>query len=65
LLADPSEAAQRYADATEAFHVWFKSQILSLTGVDPNITPLGPPTKELFSWSTRASAQPKSPYRAP
>ena len=55
-LADPVEAAPRYADATEAFHLWFKSQIEALTGVDPNVTPLGPPTRQVFEWSKRASA---------
>jgi hypothetical protein len=25
--------------------------VLELTGVDPNVTPLGPPTETLFSWS--------------
>jgi hypothetical protein len=50
-LADPAEAAPRYANASEAFHVWFKSQVLALTGVDPNVAPLGPPTTEVFSWS--------------
>ena len=49
-LHNPDEAAARYADATAEFHVWFKSQVLSLTGVDPNETPLGPPTTEVFSW---------------
>ena len=49
-LADPTEAAPRFADATEAFHLWFKSQVEALTGVDPNVTPLGPPTKEVFVW---------------
>ena len=53
-LHDPAEAAPRYADATEEFHVWFKSQVLSLTGVDPNTTPLGPPTTQIFSWSDAA-----------
>jgi hypothetical protein len=24
-----------------------------LTGVDPNIAPLGPPTKQVFGWSSR------------
>jgi hypothetical protein len=52
-LADPDEAAPRYADATEEFHVWFKKQVLSLTGVDPNKKPLGPPTTEVFSWSAQ------------
>ena len=48
---NPTEAARRYANASEDFHVWFKSQDLALTGVDPNKTPLGPPTTEVFSWS--------------
>jgi hypothetical protein len=56
-LANPTEAASRYADATEAFHLWFKSQVLSLTGIDPNETPLGPPTTEIFSWSSSAAEQ--------
>ena len=55
-LADPTEAAPRYADANEAFHLWFKSQVEKLTGVDPNIAPLGPPTKEVFVWQNHASA---------
>ena len=63
-LADPAEAAPRYAAATEEFHVWFKDQVLSLTGVDPNETPLGPPTSQVFSWSSRA-AQSHNSVRAP
>ena len=54
-LADPVEAAPRFADATEAFHLWFKSQVEALTGIDPNIAPLGPPTKEVFAWTNHAS----------
>jgi hypothetical protein len=56
-LSHPTEAGNRYADATEEFHVWFKDQVLRLTGVDPNKTPLGPPTREVFSWSTHAAEQ--------
>src|SRR5262252_7026525 len=52
-LANPAEAAPRYAGAAEEFHVWFKDQVLSLTGVDPNQTPLGPPTTQVFVWSRR------------
>ena len=50
-LHNPDEAARRYADATDQFHGWFKSQVLSLSGVDPNQMPLGPPTTEVFSWA--------------
>ena len=63
-LADPAEAAPRYADARHEFHAWFKDQVLSLTGVDPNKTPLGPPTTEVFSWSSRPAEQ-HDPARAP
>ena len=55
-LADPVEAAPRFADATEAFHLWFKSQVEALTGVDPNIAPLGPPTRQLYAWSNDPAA---------
>ena len=55
-LADPVAAAPRFAEATEGFHLWFKSQVQALTGVDPNIAPLGPLTKEVFVWTDRASA---------
>ena len=55
-LADPADQAPRFAEATEAFHLWFKSQVEALTGVDPNMTPLGPPTREVFVWQERADA---------
>jgi|SRR5690242_9051929 len=54
-LDDPAEAAPRYAQASEEFHAWFKAEVLSLTGVDPNVTPLGPPTTEVFTWSDAAA----------
>jgi hypothetical protein len=53
-IRDPNEAAPRYAEATADFHVWFKTQVKSLSGVDPNKAPLGPPTREVFSWSDSA-----------
>jgi len=52
LLADQEEAAPRYRAASEEFHAWFKEQVLYLSGVDPNVTPLGPPTTQVFSWSS-------------
>jgi hypothetical protein len=54
-LDNPAEAAPRYAEASAEFHVWFKAQVLALTGVDPNTTPLGPPTTEVFLWSDSVS----------
>src|SRR5690242_21747882 len=46
----PARRAPQYAAAQEAFHRWFKDQVLHLTGIDPDTQPLGPPTEELFSW---------------
>lgn len=53
-IGDPHEAASRYAEATVEFHVWFKNQVLALTGVYPSTTSLGPPTQEPVSWSDTA-----------
>jgi len=63
-LADPTEAAPRYADAIEAFPLWFKSQVAALTGIDPNVAPLRPPTREIFAWSNRNDATQVQPASA-
>jgi hypothetical protein len=52
ILADPAEAAPRFAQATEEFEAWFKAEVLALTGIDQNVAPLGPPSKQVFRWST-------------
>ena len=51
VIADAAEAAPRYAQSTEEFEAWFKAEVLALTGIDPNVTPLGPPTTQVFRWS--------------
>ena len=40
--------AERYAAAQEGFAAWFKQRVMDITGVDPNVTPLGPPTELVF-----------------
>jgi hypothetical protein len=50
VLEDQQEATPRYKAASDEFLTWFKQQIFHLTGVDPNVTPLGPPTTQEFSW---------------
>jgi hypothetical protein len=50
VIEDQQEAAPRFQAASEEFQAWFKAQLLHLTGVDPNVTPLGPPTTQVFSW---------------
>ena len=50
VLEDLQEAAPRYQAAPAEFDRWFKEQIRLLSGIDPNVNPLGPPTSEVFSW---------------
>jgi hypothetical protein len=57
ILKDDLEAAPRYQAADQKFHAWFKEQVFFLTGVDPNVTPLGPPTTQVFSWSDPAAPE--------
>ena len=51
IIDDPAEAGARYAVASEEYESWFKAQVLHLTGIDANVQPLGPPTKQVFAWS--------------
>lgn len=51
LVRNPAETAPKYAQASDAFASWFKGQVLTLSGVDPSVAPLGPPTTEVFHWS--------------
>ncbi|MFZ5843684.1 MAG: hypothetical protein ACOY3E_12400 [Pseudomonadota bacterium] len=48
---EPEVAAAQYAKAPEAFDAWFRAQVLHLSGIDPAVQPLGPPTTMIFSWS--------------
>ena len=50
VLKDDVEAAPRYQAAATEFDAWFKSEVKRLSGVDPNVTPLGPLTTEMFRW---------------
>jgi hypothetical protein len=42
--------AAQYAEAKEPFEEWFKAQVLKVSGVDPSIAPLGPPTVCMFDY---------------
>jgi hypothetical protein len=48
--ADPERAARTYAESSEPFDVWFKQRVIELSGVDPNRTPLGPPSEQIFDF---------------
>jgi hypothetical protein len=46
----PDNAATEYAASTAPFEAWFKEQVLKISGIDPSIAPLGPPTICIFDW---------------
>lgn len=48
---DPVRAAKTYAESTSPFDVWFKQRVIELSGIDPNRTPLGPPSEKIFEFT--------------
>ena len=46
-------AAREFASSPKDFDRWFREQIMLVTGLDPTITPLGPPTEAVFDSRTR------------
>lgn len=47
---EPQDKGAQYSASQREFDVWFKEQVRSLTGVDPNQEPLGPPSEMIFEW---------------
>jgi hypothetical protein len=48
---DPERAARTYAESQEPFDVWFKQRVIEISGIDPNRTPLGPPSEQVFTFT--------------
>ena len=44
------DRAREYAATDEKFASWFKRRVLEVTGVDPNVTPLGPASEQVFNF---------------
>lgn len=57
LVGDLSVAAQEYAASKRPFDRWFKDQVKNLSGIDPDIQPLGPPSEVIFDTQDGAVAQ--------
>ena len=51
IARNPAESAPKYAKASDQFSSWFKGRVHTLSGVDPTVAPLGPPTTEVYNWS--------------
>jgi hypothetical protein len=50
--------AHDYSRASEEFETWFKQQVHDLSGVDPNVKPLGPETHQVFEWCALSEPPP-------
>ncbi len=51
LIEEPHNAAQAYAVSERPFDLWYKDQVRHLSGSDPDVEPLGPPTEAILDWS--------------
>lgn len=49
---------EQYAAMQDEYAEWFKSRVRALSGIDPDVSPLGPATEQLFEWNSPVS--PKS-----
>lgn len=49
-LGNPEDTGQAFAESEDPFAVWFKQKVEETTGVDPNKTPLGPPSEQVFEF---------------
>ena len=49
-LHDRATTEKSYGESKLAFDVWFKEQVMALCGIDPNKTPLGLPSEQIFAW---------------
>lgn len=47
---DVERNAKAYADSDEPFTLWFKQRVYDVSGVDPNETPLGPESEQVFEF---------------
>ena len=50
---EPEAKAPEYAQSQRSFDLWFKENVLRISGIDPVTEPLGPPTEILFEFRER------------
>ena len=47
---DPERVARTFQESQEPFDVWFKRRVIEVSGVDPEKTPLGPPSEQIYEF---------------
>jgi hypothetical protein len=50
-MEDAEGSAREYQQADSAYDEWFKQQVFELSGFDPNQSPLGPQSQQVFEWN--------------
>lgn len=50
LIENPEVAGSEFAKSKKPYDVWWKSEVMRLSGINPEETPLGPPTEKVFEW---------------
>ena len=48
--ASAKATGESYARSGASFDRWLKDQVRDITGIDPDATPLGPPTECILDW---------------
>lgn len=51
IINNPEAAGNAFASSKKPYDVWWKSEVLRLSGVNPEKAPLGPPTEKIFHWN--------------
>ncbi|MEQ8790495.1 MAG: hypothetical protein RIC55_29635 [Pirellulaceae bacterium] len=55
---DVDRSASEYQQADSAYDEWFKQKVFELSGFDPNHSPLGPQSQQIFEWSEEPALVP-------
>src|SRR5690606_19495981 len=56
-IDDPQVQADRLTASKDPFDVWYKQRVLAITGIDLDVTPKGPPTREVFRWHDACASE--------
>ncbi|AVP97296.1 hypothetical protein C7S18_08870 [Ahniella affigens] len=58
-----TDEPERYAASDQSFDVWFKEHVQRLTGIDPTVAPLGPPSHEVYGFTDPVQRPGAGPLR--
>ena len=59
-MGEPDLKAAEYAASDRPYDRWFKETVRRLTGIDPGVEPLGPPTEQVLEWQVSSEVSPSA-----